>query len=176
MASWPWTQTTRRQGDNEDCRTPGVVNTGKVDVMKIWNKLPQWLPWTSLTNFQIMAQTCWVGCSVKHQQHAKLCYTSHKNKCNTGTVSSWATCSSDCFMSKPDSWFTIEQIIENLPQLLGFLDHAYPLYICVYISVCVCCVVCVCVCVFVCVCVSPKCTYHGFIFWLECFKIIHDMK
>ena len=31
MASQSRTQTTWRQGGNEDCRTPGVVNTGKVD-------------------------------------------------------------------------------------------------------------------------------------------------
>ena len=80
--------------------------------MKIWCELPQWLPRTNLTNFQIMAQRCRVGCSVKHQQHAKLCQTSHNNKCNTGAVSSWATsCSSGCFMSNPDSQITVEQIV-----------------------------------------------------------------
>ena len=115
---------------NGDCRTPGVVNTGRVDVMKIWSKLPQWLPRTSLTNFQIMAQRCRVGCSVKQQQNAKLHQTCHTNKYNTGAVSSWATsCSWGCFMSKPNSrlvhhwsnfWF-----LKKIALALGFLRRSY---------------------------------------------------
>ena len=44
--------------DKEVTRTPGVVNTGKVDVMKIRKESPQWLPRTSLADFQITDQRC----------------------------------------------------------------------------------------------------------------------
>ena len=64
MASQPQTQITWRQGGNGDCRTPGVVNTGTVDVVKIWRESPQWLPQTSLANFQIMGpkMSSWLLC------------------------------------------------------------------------------------------------------------------